>query len=82
MNFDLTLIFIFNTDIFLVASILNCVLNTIAKVAIWNWTFTYGAWLQIAQWGLELIMNLIITILIAYKAWSVFFSMQRPYLYN
>ena len=63
----------YNTDMSLVASISNCVLNSIGSIAILDLLDHYSLYLQIIQWGLEIIMNLVVTILIAYKAWSVFF---------
>ena len=58
-------------------TILNCVINAIAYMAILDWKSLYRPYLQITQWGLELIANIIVTILIAYKAWFVIFS--KPY---
>ena len=79
MNFSLTLIFICNTDLLLVISILSCVINSIGDGRLQSWEFLSGGWFQIAQWGLELIINLVATILIAYRAWYVFFLNEEFY---
>ncbi|ETW78608.1 hypothetical protein HETIRDRAFT_324082 [Heterobasidion irregulare TC 32-1] len=54
----------------IIASISNCVLNSIGSIAIFDLLDYYSLYLQMIQWGLEIIMNSVVTILIAYKAWS------------
>ncbi|ETW82270.1 hypothetical protein HETIRDRAFT_168785 [Heterobasidion irregulare TC 32-1] len=50
--------------------ILNSITSSIGDERLQSWEFFSGVWIQIAQWGLELILNLVATILIAYKAWE------------
>lgn len=53
-------------------TISNYVINAIGNVNTQSWEYLYGGYAQIAQWGLEFITNLVVTILIAYRAWFVF----------
>ena len=53
-------------------TISNYVINAIGNVNTQRWEYLSGGYAQIAQWGLEFITNLVVTILIAYRAWFVF----------
>lgn len=57
--------------------ILNCVISVIGDLNLQDWEFTSEGYLQEAQWGLEFITNLLVTILIAYKAWFVKISTKK-----
>ena len=70
-----------NINLLLVILILNTVIGSIGDENLQTWEFFFMGWFSLAQWGLEFIMNLVVTILIAYKAWFVFiFSKKKPLL--
>ena len=71
-KYFLTFIFICNIDfLLLVITILNCVISNIGDTKLQSWEFLFGGYFQTAQWELELITNLVVTILIACRAWFV-----------
>ncbi|ETW82237.1 hypothetical protein HETIRDRAFT_168813 [Heterobasidion irregulare TC 32-1] len=74
----------FTKGIFIVTTMFtipNYIINALGDINGQDWEFIYSRYFQIAQWGLEFILNLVVTILIAYKAWEYRQSV-KAYLAN